>query len=62
MSKNWLKMSLRGGLGTAEYAAPEILEDNKANKYSDVWSLGIILHKMIYHKFPTKFNAFEGQK
>ncbi len=27
---------------------------NEANKYSDVWSLGVMLYKMIYHKTPFK--------
>jgi serine/threonine protein kinase len=40
------------------------LEKNIANKYSDIWSLGVILYKMIYHKSPFKqsFGSFGEYK
>lgn len=41
----------RGG-GTTLYAAPEIILKYEGGKYSDVWSLGIMLYKIIYGKHP----------
>jgi serine/threonine protein kinase len=52
LSQNFLKMSLTKGIGTEEYISPEVRKNCQANKYSDVWSLGVIIYKMVYHKTP----------
>lgn len=38
--------------GTAEYIAPEILRKDKVDHRVDLYSLGILLYKIIYGKFP----------
>jgi len=50
--KENLSLSNNLGFGTYEYLAPEIFDlmENKENKYNektDIWALGIILHKML---------------
>ena len=36
------------GAGTTRYAAPEVIMDFVGGKYSDVWSLGVILYEILY--------------
>jgi serine/threonine protein kinase len=43
----------RGG-GTTLYAAPEIVLTYRGSKYSDIWSLGIMLYKILYGKHPLE--------
>jgi serine/threonine protein kinase len=43
----------RGG-GTTLYAAPEIVLTYRGGKYSDIWSLGVILYKILYGKHPLE--------
>jgi serine/threonine protein kinase len=38
--------------GTLEYIAPEMLLAGQADHRADLYSLGIILYRIIYHKFP----------
>ncbi len=38
--------------GTAEYIAPEILRKEKIDHRADLYSLGILLYRIIYGKFP----------
>ena len=38
--------------GTSTYCAPEILEHKPYDKRVDLWSLGVILHLMLFQKFP----------
>ncbi|MHB1686713.1 MAG: protein kinase domain-containing protein [Ignavibacteriaceae bacterium] len=38
--------------GTAEYIAPEILKNEKHNHCVDLYSLGILLYKIVYGNFP----------
>lgn len=47
-------MTTTGGvLGTADYVAPELFEDGqKANAYSDLYSLGILVFEMVTRRFP----------
>ena len=41
--------------GTFFYAAPETLH-NTISKNSDIWSLGVITHVLLYHRYPYKSN------
>jgi serine/threonine protein kinase/tetratricopeptide (TPR) repeat protein len=43
--------------GSAQYIAPEILKNEEHDHRADLYSLGIILYKIIYGKFP-----FDSQK
>jgi len=43
--------------GTAQYIAPELLKKEKHNQSVDLYSLGMLLYKIIYNSFP--FNATE---
>lgn len=38
--------------GTAEYIAPEILKNEKHNYLVDFYSLGMVLYRLIYKRFP----------
>ena len=38
--------------GTLVYLAPEIVEDQIASMASDLWSLGILAHELIFHEPP----------
>ncbi len=40
--------------GTPEYIAPEIIKNEKHNHRADLYSLGIMLYKIVYGKFPFK--------
>jgi serine/threonine protein kinase len=40
--------------GSPLYMAPEILFKTKYSSKSDLWSLGIIIYQMVYHKHPYK--------
>ncbi len=42
--------------GTAEYIAPEILRKEKIDHRADLYSLGILLYRVIYGKFPFTGN------
>jgi len=53
-SINVLKMSsatTRGG-GTPEYASPDLVLNNEMTDFSDIWSLGVILYKIVYKRHP----------
>lgn len=45
-----------GARGTAEYIAPEILRNEKIDHRIDLYSLGIMLYRIIYGKFPFQRN------
>lgn len=53
MSFNALKVSTtsKGG-GTTEYASPDLLLTTEMTPFSDIWSLGIIIYKIIYKTHP----------
>ena len=38
--------------GTTEYIAPEILKDEQHNHKVDLYSLGVMLYRIVYKKFP----------
>jgi aurora kinase len=40
--------------GTAQYIAPELLKKKKHNQSVDLYSLGMLLYKIIYNNFPIK--------
>ncbi len=42
--------------GTAEYIAPEILRREKIDHRVDLYSLGILLYRIVYGKFPFRDN------
>lgn len=44
--------------GTAQYIAPELLKKEKHNQSVDLYSLGMLLYKIIYNSFP--FKSSEG--
>ena len=41
----------RGG-GTTEYASPDLVQNSEMTPFTDIWSLGIILYKIIYKRHP----------
>ncbi len=53
MSFNALKVStnVRGG-GTTEYGSPDLVINGEMTDFSDIWSLGVILYKIIFQKHP----------
>lgn len=44
-------MNVQGG-GTPEYSPPELVLNGETNRYSDVWSLGVILYKIVFRRHP----------
>jgi 3-phosphoinositide dependent protein kinase-1 len=45
-------------VGTAEYTAPEILNNSVNNNYcSDLWALGCMIYKFFHGKTPFKGNS-----
>ena len=49
-----LNSSIKIHCGSPIYMAPEIINCKEYDDKSDLWSLGIILHEMIFKKFPYK--------
>ena len=49
-----LKMSCNGvkGNGTPEYASPDLTIDEEMSEFTDIWSLGVILYKIIFRRHP----------
>ncbi|KAH0794250.1 CAMK family protein kinase [Histomonas meleagridis] len=43
---------LKTKVGTPYYVAPEVIKDEKYNSAADIWSLGVLLCKMITGNFP----------
>ena len=43
-----LALSQNRGVGTTRYAAPEVILEMSGSKFTDMWSLGIILYEIIY--------------
>jgi len=61
-SKRLISLSNYGntqGVGTVVYMAPEILKGNEYNYKADLWSIGIIIYRLYFGKFP--FPGFEKQ-
>lgn len=59
--------SRSGNTGTLEYASPESLPSpqtgllKEVDSKSDMWSLGMILHKMLFFRLPYRY-ATEGER
>lgn len=53
-SINIMKVSCRGGVGqgTTEYASPDLIANDEMTAFTDIWSLGVILYKVIFKKHP----------
>lgn len=47
-----LSMGYGKGVGTTRYMAPEVVLHGEASKYTDIWSLGVILYEILYKKHP----------
>ena len=61
-SKRLLSLSNYGntaGIGTVVYMAPEILKGEEYNYKADLWSIGIIIYRLYFGKFP--FPGLEKQ-
>ena len=61
-SKRLISLSNYGntlGVGTVSYMAPEILKGQEYNYKADLWSIGIIIYKLYFGKFP--FPGLERQ-
>ena len=43
-------------IGTPYYVSPEMLNEKVSGLFTDLWSLGIIVYKMIVGEFPLKSN------
>ena len=51
-SKSLSKIYFNSHVGTFNYMAPEILKGEEYNYKCDLWSLGIIIYRLIFGKFP----------
>jgi len=49
-----------GVIGTPNYLAPEQLEGKQATVQTDIWSLGVLLYRMLTVKLPFEHEIFEG--
>jgi len=61
-SKRLISLSNYGnilGVGTVSYMAPEILKGEEYNYKADLWSIGIIIYRLYFGKFP--FPGLEKQ-
>jgi serine/threonine protein kinase len=44
-------------LGTFRYMSPEQLLGEKLNKQTDIWSLGVVIHEMLFGKIPFEWDS-----
>jgi serine/threonine protein kinase len=57
LARNITGKENRSAAGTLHYLAPEILQGGKASVKSDFFSLGALLFKLIYNRFPFDGNS-----
>jgi serine/threonine protein kinase/tetratricopeptide (TPR) repeat protein len=43
---------IKNKMGTAEYISPEVVKDEVVDHRSDLYSLGMVLYKIVYNKLP----------
>ena len=56
VSKRMIDVSrLKTFIGSYAFMAPEILENKKYTEKCDLWSLGIIIYKLLFQKFPFPY-------
>jgi len=48
------KKGLKLALGTPDYIAPEVLNQNNYNHKCDIWSIGIITYVLLTNETPFK--------
>ncbi|MBX7169595.1 MAG: protein kinase [Pyrinomonadaceae bacterium] len=48
-----------GVIGTPNYLAPEQLEGRQATQQTDIWSLGVLLYKMLTNRVPFESDLIE---
>jgi serine/threonine protein kinase len=48
--------------GTPYYISPEIWNSQPYGKKSDVWSLGILLHELVWLEVPFKAQSLPGAR
>ena len=46
-------------VGTPYYLAPELWQNKKQTKASDIWALGVVLYEMCAHKYPYDASNIE---
>ena len=56
LSKNFKVQKLLTPVGSPYYVAPEVINGEAIDERSDIWSLGIIMYRMITGHFPFKAN------
>ena len=55
MSKKLINISkFRSNVGTLSFKAPEIIEKGEHNLKCDLWSLGVIIYKLCFKKYPYR--------
>lgn len=57
---SWIDLGLASGLGTAFYAAPERFGGEAPSAASEIFSLGMLLYRMVAGKLPNEALDFEG--
>ena len=56
----WIDLGLASGIGTAFYAAPERFGGERPSARSELFSLGMLLYKMVAGRLPNEGMDFEG--
>ncbi len=56
-SKQFSNKFLDSVIGTACYIAPEVIKNQKYERYADIWSLGCTVYEMINGHTPFRGNS-----